>query len=108
MVKLKNREARMLVFELRHSEYCRANGHCACKRQRIGTTETRDGEKRHLVRMRSMPSTISLPARSEILVKDAVLKLPELQDAIRSGRIVPEVLPPVAAPTEGKRSKKSR
>lgn len=74
-VTLINTTRRMKVLNLPHEVYCAALGRCACTRQ-----PGRDG--------RCIPASLTLPALAEVSGLDgAVLKLPEVERALRSGEL---------------------
>jgi hypothetical protein len=70
---LTNQRRTMLIFILRHKEYCERAKTCACAKARRGRPP--------------VPSALTLPALATIEAPDAVLSVKEVRDAIRRGDV---------------------
>jgi hypothetical protein len=86
---LSNRRRRLLVFVLKHDEYCKAAGSCSCIESQL--------RENHLI-----PGSLSMPALASVEAPDAILSVLEVKLAIRRGDVA--VLKDVASSPSGSTS----
>ena len=80
----------MKVINLPHESYCKSAGKCSCAKQTVTVVvqDPRTGERNQVSRDKRIPSSLTLLSQETRKdLPEAVLEVPEVKRALRTGRL---------------------